>query len=110
MNIGWPEWRRWVAHAFAVNPPQEAITPEEEALAERFARFVVNRDLTAPAVTVLESSRPYTFLGSQLLTFMSPFIHILFRGQDYDRFVRFIEKRRSVDHILDALARVQDER
>ena len=113
MNIGWSEIRRRmnhaVAHAFAVNPPQEAITPEEDDLAERLARFIVNRDLTAPAVAALESSRPYNFLGSQFLTFMSPFVHVLFRGQDYDRFVRFLEKRRSVDHVLDALARVQDE-
>ncbi len=117
MNIGWSRLRAFLArlqvgasHAFAIDPPEDAITPEEDDLAERFARFIVNRDLTAPATAALEASRPYNFLGSQFLTFMSPFVHTVFKGHDYDRFVRFLEKRRSVDRLIDALAKVQDER
>lgn len=102
--------RAEVSHAFAVNPPEEALTPAEIDLAERFARFIVNRDLAAPATAALEAGRPYNFLGSQFLTFLSPFIHLVFDRRDYDRFVRFLEKRQSVDGLLDALERAQNER
>lgn len=91
-------------HAFAVKDEEAGdFDAEERQLAERVATFIVRRRMTAPAVMLLESGRPLNFLGSQLLAFLSPFATLLFSSEEYDRFVRFLEKRSSIDLILDAI-------
>lgn len=95
-----------IAHAFAVKPPEQAITDQEREMARRVATEIARRRLTSPAHTALESSRPYTFLGSQFLTFLSPFIHALFKPGDYQRFVSFLEKRDSVDCLIQQIERL----
>ena len=96
-------------HAFAVEGDQEAsdFDDEERALADRVAAFIVRRRMTAPAVMLLESSRPLNFLGSQLLAFLAPYATLLFSADEYDHFVRFLEKRSSVDLILDSIAKAE---
>ena len=96
-------FRTWCAHAFAVDAPQEAIRADEEALADRMAQFVVSRRLTTPALKVIESGRPLNFLGSQALTFLSPFLTLVFRPAECERFIRFLEKRQSIDVIVNRI-------
>ena len=98
-------WRTRFRHAFQVAPGPESLTEVDQILVDRIARFISDRGLMAPAVAALESSRPYTFLGSQFLLFLKPFAHIVLPGPDYDRFTKLIENRSSIDHILDALAK-----
>lgn len=102
--------RTWCAHAFAVNPPASRITEEERALAARMADFVVRRQMTTPALMVLEAGRPFNFIGSQFLAFLSPFVTLIFSGEEYGRFVRFLEKRQSVQTLIDALAETENRR
>ena len=97
--------RSRLRHAFAVETPESAEFDEvERELASRVASFIVRRRMTAPAVMLLETGRPLNFLGSQLLAFMAPFATMLFSPDEYDRFVRFLEKRASVDLIIDLIA------
>jgi hypothetical protein len=95
--------RTWFSHAFAVAPPEAEVTPEEAALAGRLACFVVRRRMTAPALMALESSRPLNFLGSQVLTFFGPFATLVFKGEEYERFTRFLEKRGSIPFLIDKI-------
>ncbi|MCZ6635775.1 MAG: hypothetical protein O7G87_20450 [bacterium] len=97
------------AHAFAVSPPGSEITPDEIDLAERVAVFLVKRRLTVPALILLETGRPLNFLGSQFLTFLSPFVSIIFsQTQDFDRFTHFLEKRKSIDCLIHKIMEVED--
>lgn len=98
-------WRARLKHAFAVEREPGPLTDEDDALVDRLVRFIVDRGLEAPATLALEASRPYTFLGSQFLVFIRPFAHLALPGPDYDRFARLIERRGSVDLILDRLAK-----
>ena len=100
--------RTWCEHAFAVNPPENRITGEERALAARLADFVVRRRMTTPALMALEAGRPFNFIGSQFLAFLSPFVNLIFSGVEYDRFVRFLEKRQSVQTLIDTLAEAEN--
>ncbi|MDE3000514.1 MAG: hypothetical protein OXU79_15695 [Gemmatimonadota bacterium] len=100
--------RTWCAHAFAVNPPENRITEEERALAARMAEFVVRRQMTTPALMVLEAGRPFNFIGSQFLAFLSPFVTLIFSGVEYGRFVRFLEKRQSVQTLIDTLVETEN--
>jgi hypothetical protein len=99
------------AHAFAVCPPESAITEEDEALAEKGATFVVGRKLTAPAIMLLETSHPFNYIGSQLLTFISPFVSIIFTTADeFNRFTLFLEKRESIPCIVRHIETLEDKR
>ena len=96
-------WRARIRHAFALESPRDSLTPEDHTWIRRIAAFVVSRRLTAPAISALEASRPYTFLGSQFFMFLKPFAHIAVPGRDYDRLAKLLEDRNSIDLFLDAI-------
>jgi len=99
-------WRAFWQHAFAVQDPDYKLTRADQELIKRIARFVVARGLTAPAVAALEASRPYSFLGSQFLAFMRPFAHIALPGADYDRLAKLLERRKSIDLLLEGIEEI----
>ena len=96
------QWRSWLRHAFAVAPAQ-APGPDDRELAQRLARVVVRRGLTVPALMMLESGRPLSFIGSQALAFLGPFATTVFPADDYQRLVSLLEKREGVDLLVVAL-------
>ncbi|MFT5368147.1 MAG: hypothetical protein ACI8V2_003110 [Candidatus Latescibacterota bacterium] len=94
-------FKSWWDHAFAVSPPEQAITQDDETLAQKVATFVVGRNLSAPAIMMLETGRPLNYIGSQFLVFLSPFISIIFsNNKEFARFTQFIEKRDSISCII----------
>ncbi|MDP6038662.1 MAG: hypothetical protein QGG64_08940 [Candidatus Latescibacteria bacterium] len=96
-------------HAFAVSPPESAITEDDETLAEKVAVFIVGRKLTAPAIMLLETGRPFNYIGSQLLTFLSPFISIIFTtAKEFNQFTLFLEKRESIPCIIRHIETLED--
>lgn len=97
-------FKAWAAHAFAIDDGRETPFDEEEVrLVERLAGFVVERRMTTPALMLLESGRPLNFVGSQLLAFLSPFVTLIFSSIEYDRFVQLLEKRRSIDLLIETI-------
>lgn len=95
------QFKIWWQHAFAVSPPEHAITEEDEQLAEKVAKFIVGRKLSAPAIMLLETGRPLNFLGSQFLTFLSPFVSIIFSSNtEFEHFTQFLEKRDSIPCLI----------
>ena len=95
--------KSWWKHAFAVDSGAGTFTPEDHELVERLAGFVVRRNMTTPALMALESGRPLNFLGSQLLAFFGPLLTFIFSTPEYDRFVLILEKRSSIDLIIQAI-------
>ena len=103
-------FKNWCAHAFAVSPPGSEITEEDHALADRVAAFLVRRRLTVPAIMLLETGRPLNFVGSQFLTFLSPFVSIIFtRSAEFDRFTQFLEKRASIPCLIDHIETLENQ-
>ena len=99
---------RW-RHAFAVASPEGDWSREDRELVERLAGFIVRRRLGAAALMALEAGRPFNFLGSQALTFLAPFATLVFSAAEYDRFTRILERRCSVDLLLEAIARCESD-
>lgn len=97
-------FKAWWAHAFAVEGDSGGLDAGDRALVEKVADFVVRRRMSAPALMVLESSRPLNFVGSQVLAFLAPFATLIFAPAEYDRFVRLLERRKSVDWLVEAIA------
>ncbi len=79
-------------------------TPEEiDDLAKRIAHKIVERDMAVPAIIFLESIKPVSFLGSQMLVFANPVVSLLIQSGDYYRFVRMIEDRENVEKLTVAI-------
>jgi hypothetical protein len=56
--------------------------------------------MTVPAILLLESMKPLSFLGSQALHFFEPMVRSLFSVPDYDRVAALLERRDSVEALL----------
>ncbi|MCB9479907.1 MAG: hypothetical protein H6684_13255 [Deltaproteobacteria bacterium] len=103
-------WLDSLKHAFAIDHEGErTFTDEERALAGRIAEKIVGRQMTTPALLFLESARPLNFLGSQALAVFEPMVGGLVSGDDYAHLRRLLEKRGSVDLLLDAIEAAEKE-
>lgn len=79
-------------------------TPEDyDKLCRKIAKKIVERDLTVPAVMFLESIKPVSFLGSQMLVFANPVISLIVQTGEYYRFVRMIEDRDNIEKLAVAI-------
>ncbi len=67
------------------------------------AREIVQRQLTVPAVIFLETIKPLSFLGNQLLIFANPVVSLVVRTGNYYKFVRMIEDRDNVEKLTVAI-------
>jgi hypothetical protein len=101
----------WLKHAFAIDPPGPAQPNDAQRLVvEKVCREVVRRRLTAPALLMLEMSRPLNYVTAQLLHFFQPFLVVLTDAAAYDQFTAFLEQRGSMDHIAERLEAIDAER
>lgn len=71
---------------------------EAEALIQRWARWIVGRNLVTPAVALLELLKPLSFLGSQLLWILEPLW-----GQNGAAYARLLEDRANIERLLQAI-------
>ncbi len=76
---------------------------EQRALLEKVATWVVRRGLTTPAILFLETGKPLNFLGSQLLIGFSPFIQVVFKGDEYQKFALILEKDANVELLIELI-------
>ncbi len=75
-------------------------TPDQEAILTQVAEEIVKRELTAPAILFLDSMKPLSFLGGQLMAFFSPFVHMVLDSKSYDLFAETIENRENVEFLI----------
>ena len=87
-----------------------ALPPEDQAVFDRLARWIVERRLETPALLFLESSRPLSFVGAQAMHFFHPLASVLFTGPDYGRLARLLEDRANLSILLDTIEGEADRR
>ena len=76
------------------------ITPEDRALLDRIAARLVELHLEVPALLTLEGGRPLSLLAGQTMVFFEPIVRALFRLPDYRRFALLIERRETLDILI----------
>lgn len=86
-----------------VNESSPPIDPTDEELLAQVARQIVRRGLAVPAVFFLESSKPLSYVGSQALLFLEPFVRIFLSAPNYDRFARLLEDRDNYERLIEAI-------
>lgn len=82
-------------------PEDQELTPDERELIRRIAQKIVDRGMTVPAILFFESVKPLSYLGSQALVFLEPFMQAVLKNMnDYNLFRKMMEKRDNVERLL----------
>lgn len=95
----WEKLRQECAHAFAVTPPASDFSAEDIALLEKIAGVIVKRGMAIPAVLFLESLGPMSFLGSQIVHGLKPFLDVVIDPTDAERLAVLLERRDSIERL-----------
>lgn len=90
--------------------PKAGDAAEDENLLTMIATRIVKMGLAVPAVFFLESSKPLSFLGSQALVFLEPFVKAFLNLKSYDRFVSLMEDRKNVERLIVRIEQLEGER
>ncbi len=87
------------------------ITEERKKfLIGKIAQKVVDYRLSPVAIVFLESSKPLSFLGNQLLVFMQPFYRALFSYSEYEEVTAMLEDRKNIEALICEIERLEEER
>ncbi|QDV52100.1 hypothetical protein [Gimesia fumaroli] len=96
--------KQWLAHAFAVERPEDFVpTAEQQQIADRICREVIRRDMVTLAILSLETCRPLNYIGSQAIHFFAPFLSFLVDPKAQKTFAEFLEKRGSIEWLCQRL-------
>lgn len=87
------------------------ITPERKTeILTRIARKTVELRLTPVAIVLLESTKPLSFVGSQLMVFFQPIIMALFPFHQYDEIAALLEDRTNIEILIQTIEQLEEER
>ncbi len=82
------------------NSGRGVLPEEQEAVLDKFARWVVRRGLTVPAIMALESVKPLNYMFSQGLVFAEPMFQAVFNWSEYEALRTALERRECVEIVL----------
>lgn len=110
------KWR----HAFAIGKEyEEKVTEEDEKMLDAFARAIVKRRLSAPALLWFTSLKPLNFLGASIMqagefVFKSMMLESIIKYRfmpefEHGAFVKALEKRVCVDRLIDLIEKYESE-
>ena len=88
----------------------EQPSDEDRRIIEKTARRLVEMRLAAPALFMLESMRPLSFVASQGLLFLQPIVESFLTVPEYQSFQRMLEKRENIDRLVEHIEQYEDER
>jgi hypothetical protein len=94
--------------ALPETPPAPGDLTDDELL-EAVAGRVVRMGLAVPSVFFLESTKPLSFVGSQALVFLEPFVQAFLTIRHYQQFTRLMEDRRNVEKLIQRVEALDDE-
>jgi hypothetical protein len=90
-------------------PPGLTSEEEDKKLIDAVAARVVRMGLAVPAIFFLESTKPLSYVGSQVLVFLEPFVKSVLTVASYDRFVALLEDRRNIEKLLRRIEDMDEE-
>jgi len=88
---------------------EETKDKERSEILDRFAKKVVERRLSAPAILFLESTKPLSFLGNQAMVFFQPIVQSIFTFKSYDDIMLLLEDRENVECLLRRIEELEAE-
>ena len=86
-----------------------SVERRDEVL-DKIAQKIVDMRLTPVAVVMLESSKPLSFVGSQLMVFFQPIVTSLFPFRQYDEVAALLEERANIEALIQKIEKLEDGR
>jgi len=87
------------------------ISQERKAeIMHKIAQKVVDLKLTTIAIVMLESGKPLSYVGSQLMVFFQPIFTSVFPFTQYDEFAALLEDRKNVEILIQEIERLDEEK
>ena len=91
----------WLGHAFQVEPERDsAMERNAEELLRRLAKEVVARHMSAPALLLLESLRPVSPVGAQVMHVIAPLYKAVFESESFDNLSELLNDRRNLERLI----------
>ena len=72
-------------------------------------RFITRFGMTVPALLAIESMRPLSFVGSQMMHMLTPSIAAFLTPTKWDALAKLLESREGLDYFLDRLETIDKE-
>jgi len=77
----------------------QEISEEEYALFDRVAEQIARRQLTVPALLLVEGFKPLNWIGSQFMLLLEPITVYLFNFRELQTFRRALQKREALEEL-----------
>src|SRR5574341_2220324 len=106
----WSRTRQRFAHAFALQGQMDGARTDDLALLDRFASLLADRGLATPAIFLVQSLAPLSFLGSQLVHALSPILGMVATPDEIERLARLMEGRETPALFTDRLIHEEEAR
>lgn len=76
------------------------LSDADGAMLDELADAITRRHLATPALFFLESMRPLSFVGSQMMVFLRPMVSMVWTNPHrWDQLARVLEQRGAVDEL-----------
>jgi hypothetical protein len=89
---------------------EELNSERKTLLIKRIAEKVVDLKLTPVAIVLLESSKPLSFVASQLLVFFQPIYASIFPARPYEELAMLLEDRANIELLIQEIEKVDEEK
>lgn len=85
--------------------PDDIPRERRDEVIGKIAQEIVDREMIAPAIMFLESVKPLSFIGSQIMVMGNPFIQALFNSKTYWEVTVLLEDRKNVEYLIQEIER-----
>ena len=72
----------------------------DKAIISKFAKKIVDRGLSVPAIFLLESTKYISFIAGQILIFLGTILTFFVNDKKYYQFIELIEKKENVEFLI----------
>lgn len=92
-------------HAFSTKEIE--LTNDEILFLQELAKKISAKNLSYPAIILLESLKPLNYFGNQLLVALKPIFSLVIDSSKYEKLTSILEKRKSIDYLIKFLEETQ---
>lgn len=89
---------------------EQVSNERRDEIFQKIAQKVVDLRLTPVAIVLLESSKPISFVGSQLMVFFQPIYAAVFPARPYNEIAVLLEDRANIELLIRTIEKLEDEK
>ena len=79
---------------------------KDQNIISTFAKEIVERGMSVPAIFFLESTKYISFIGSQFLVFLGPLATCFINNKKYYNLTELLEDRTNIEFLINEIERL----